>query len=274
MSQRLKEVKKRKQKAKLQRLMREADSKGLDRRKHWGMQSKIDEYSEAVTSNIDLSPLEEVLNQFSQENVVTESLFDRIVESLDFKDLFKAEMVDELQEIVTESFKKGGSRVLTEDGDSLSVAFDVKPERIIDQLKGQEIYLKNLGENAREKTRDIIVKGAEEGKSIGEMQDEILNGVEDMTEARAETIARSEVVKASSEGTDEAMEQAGIDEVVWDATINRQTCDKGSFSVTVNGTEYTSCRELNGVEFDRGSAPKPVSSSHPNCRCALLAITD
>jgi hypothetical protein len=259
---------------KAKRRLEQSDEE-LDRRKHWGVETRVDEYKETVLDNIDLSQLEETLDSFNEENMVTEGLFDNIAGQIDFSSLFAAGTVDELKGIVAEMFEKGGSRVLTTDGDTLSVDFGEAPERIMDQLEQQEIFLKNLQEDAEEKVRDVIVKGSEEGKSIGEMKDEIMDGVENMTEHRAETTARSELVKASNEGTEAALDEAGIDSVMIDASVDRQTCDEGTFSWSgSDGTEYTSCREWDGKTFDREDSPNIPRASHPSCRCALIADLD
>jgi len=268
------DAERRRQLAKAQMLVRK-NSEDLDRRKHWGAETRMQEYQDAILESLNLEPLEDALDSFSQENVVTESLFDRLSQSIDFKGLFADNMIDELQEILVKTFKQGGNRVLTVDGDSLDVAFDVQPERIVDQLQSQEIYLKNLAEDAQKRVRESIIKGAEEGKSIGEMKDDILDDVEGMTEHRAETIARSEVIDASNKGTEEAMDKVGIKEAVIDASIDKQTCEKGSFSWTASdGSEYTSCQEWNGEKFDREELPSIPKDSHPNCRCAILVATE
>lgn len=268
------DAEKRKQLAKAQRLMRQ-NKEDLDRRKHWGAKTRMQEYQDAVVNSLDLEPLEEALDSFSQEALVSENLFDRLASQIDFTDLFKASMVDELQEILVKTFKQGGSRVLTVDGESLDVAFDVEPERITDQLRNQEIYLKNLAEDAQERVRDSIIQGAEEGKSIGEMKDDIMEDVEGMTEHRAETIARSETIEASNKGTETAMDEAGIEEAVIDASLDNQICDEGTFSWHgPDNTEYTSCKEWNGVKFDREDLPSIPKDSHPNCRCSILVATD
>lgn len=259
---------------KAKRKLEQSDDE-LDRRKHWGVETRVDEYKETVLENIDLSELEETLDSFNEENVVTENLFDNIASQIDFSSLFAAGTVDELKGILVEMFEKGSSRVLTTDGDTLSVDFDQAPERIMDQLEQQEIFLKNLQEDAEEKVRDVIIEGSEQGKSIGEMQDEIVDKVEGMTEQRAETTARSELVKASNEGTEQALDEAGIESVMVDASIDRQTCEKGTFSWrSSDNTEYTSCREWDGKTFDRENSPNIPRASHPNCRCALLADLD
>lgn len=258
---------------KAKRKLEQSDEE-LDRRKHWGVETRVKEYKETILDNIDLSQLEDTLDEFNQENAVKESLFDNIAAQIDFSSLFAAGTVDELKGIVAEMFEKGSSRLLTTDGNTLSVEFGEKPERIMNQLEQQEIFLKNLQEDAEEKVRDVIVNGAEDGKSIGEMKDEIVEEVEDMTEHRAETTARSELVKASSKGTQSALEEAGVEEIMWDASDDRQICDPGTFSTRAEGEEFTHCGALDGEVFDRRESPTPVSDTHPNCRCAVLVVTE
>ena len=271
MSQRIEERKKKARLVKAKRRLERQDE--LDRRKHWGVETRINEYRDTIVDNIDFSELEDVLDQFNEENIVTEDLFDNIASQINFSNLIKAETVDELQRIVAEMFERGSTRVLTVDGESLSVSFDEKPRRLVNQLEQQEIFLKNLQEDAEEKVRDIIIRGSEEGKSIGEMQDEIMEGVESMTKHRAETTARSELVNASNEGTKAAMDEAGIEEGMIDASIDSQTCEPGSFSTRVNGETVTSCREWDGEVVERSEMPNIPRDSHPQCRCALLIIT-
>lgn len=274
MNSKMDEVERRKKLTEANKLRRtlEQNKDELDRKKHWGVETRADKYKETVVDNIDFSELEEVLDQFEDEKVVTESLFDNIASQISFENLFKAEVVDELKGIIGEMFERGSSRVLTTDGETLSVSFDEAPRRLMDQLEQQEVFLKNLQADAEERVKQSIKQGAEEGKSIGEMKGDIMDDVEGMTEQRAETTARSELVKASNEGTEAAMEEAGIEEVMVDASIDRQTCDPGTFDVTIEGETYTSCREWDGEVFDRRSSPSIPRNSHPNCRCALIAV--
>lgn len=235
------------------RLMR----RKIDSKKYWGVGVNIQQYRDTVVDSVNTEPLRDALQGF--ESTLTESLIDDLMQQIDFSQLFEAVVLDKLQEVLAESFKKGGSRVLTVDGEKLD-PFDVSPERIIGQLQQQEIFLKNLSNDAEERVRDILVQGVEQGKTIGEMQDDIVTGVEDMVESRAETIARSEVIKASSRGTEEAMKEAGVERVIWVSAEDDRVCEF--------------CQDLNESIWDREEAPQPVSDSHPNCRCILVADID
>lgn len=247
------------------------------KRSYWGTGKKIGEYQDAISDALDTEELESAIDSVTDnrrnEKVISESLIDDLVASLDFDALFDAAVVSQLEELVMESYKEGGSRLLTTDGDKLD-PFDVSPRRIVDQLKGQEVYLRNLSRDAEERVRSTLEQGVEDGRTLSDMRDDIVNGVEDMTEQRAETIARSEITKASSKGTQQAMEEAGVETVQMFAEIDDRTCESGSFEWRGPDGTYTSCREWHREEFDREDAPTPVRDSHPNCRCALLVVTE
>jgi len=253
------------------------DGDEATKRAYWGTGVKIEEYRDAIVDAVDTDPLEQVINDVSderrEERVVTESLIDRLIEAIDFEDLFASSMIEELKDVVMSAYKEGGSRLLTVDGEKLD-PFDVSPERIVDQLQTQDVYLKRLSSDAEERVRQSLEQGVEQGKSLSEMKDDLVGDVEELTEHRAETIARSEVTKASSKGTQQAMDEAGVERVKVLAAIDDRTCEQGAFEWrSSDGRTFTSCREWHDEEFRREDAPTPVRDSHPNCRCALVVVT-
>lgn len=245
----------------------------IQTRAYWGTDTKIKEYKNAVTDSVDLDPLRDALDDFKRENIKRESLIQNLMGSIDFQGLFATSMVENLREIIAETYKQGGSRVITVKGNKLEVG-EVDPRRIQDQLQSQDIYLKNLSDDAQERVRDSLVQGANEGKTVSDMKDDILNDVDSMVDHRAENIARSETIEASAKGSKQAMEEAGVDKVTMVAEIDQRNCEEGSFSFKANGKEYTSCPEWDGEVFDREDAPTPVKSSHPQCRCAVAAYVE
>lgn len=244
------------------------------KRKYWGTGKKIEEYRDVVVESVNVAPLKDVIDSISDdrrsEKRVSENLVKTLMQSVDFEELFERAVVERLRELVAESFKEGGSRLLTVGGDSLD-PFDVDPVHIVDQLESQEIFLKRLSSDVEERVRQILLNGVDQGKSLQDMRSELVDGVESLTESRAETIARSEITKASSRGTEQAMKEAGVEQVQMLAEIDDRTCEPGTFEwESVDGRTFTSCREWHRAEFSRDDAPRPVRDSHPNCRCALL----
>jgi hypothetical protein len=78
-------------------------------------------------------------------------------------------------------------------------------------------------------------------------------------------------VEASNKGTEQALDKANIEKAMIDASLDSQTCEPGTFNVTIEGETYTSCREWDGLIVDRRNLPQIPSESHPNDRCAILA---
>jgi len=154
------------------------------------------------------------------------------------------------------------------------------------------------------KMKDILKRGLGFGLSIPEMRDNLLNYIHGISAARAELIARTEVLKASNLGYWRGMVQSGVVEgKQWLATADRDTCphcakmdgatmplEKPFFKLGdslrppmidpewgnwVDGSgnwvetegEAATAQEM---KFDYEEIMYPPL--HPDCRCTLLAI--
>lgn len=154
------------------------------------------------------------------------------------------------------------------------------------------------------KMKDILKRGLGFGQSIPEMRDNLLNYIHGISAARAELIARTEVLKASNLGYWRGMVQSGVVEgKQWLATADRETCphcakmdgatmplEKPFFKLGdslrppmidpewgnwVDGSgnwvetegEAATAQEM---KFDYEEIMYPPL--HPDCRCTLLAI--
>lgn len=80
-----------------------------------------------------------------------------------------------------------------------------------------------------------------------------------MTKARANRIARSEVIRASAAGTKQAMTEMGVKYYIWITAQDRDVCPI--------------CKKIARRRYVVGDAysPMPVKDSHPNCRCAIVS---
>jgi SPP1 gp7 family putative phage head morphogenesis protein len=103
-----------------------------------------------------------------------------------------------------------------------------------------------------------LVDGLIQGKSPREIAGSLSDDL-DLSRSRAETIARTEVIRAHAEGQLDSMQQLGVDavgvQVEWLATEDGNQCDE--------------CSDLEGtvlpIDEARGMLPR-----HPNCRCCWL----
>jgi len=198
------------------------------------------------------------------------------VASLDFNNLFRAEIFIVLGEILESTFNKGGRRVFDTKGEPIEVDFNSVKNRDAVQalLTSQRSYFVNLTEDIRDKIFEELQVSLEKGEGIPQATKRVMKAAEGLSKHRAQTIARSEIIKASSLGTQNSLEAAGIEEAFYLPTPgNDNGFDKKVAEV---------CRQ-NHTGKQRGpykfgeyqpypvrSVPIPVRDSHPNCRCTII----
>lgn len=144
----------------------------------------------------------------------------------------------------------------------LKMRFDATNQRVIDWADRHAAELiDGISESTREAINNAVADALERG-SIKDLYDEILDAVGN--EARAELIARTEVMTAANEGQREGWRQAvesGLladdARVAWIATGDASVCPI--------------CDELDGQVRDMdGQYPDPGGDGppqHPRCRC-------
>jgi hypothetical protein len=138
--------------------------------------------------------------------------------------------------------------------------FDVSDPRAVQWAKDHAAELAvGISDTTRERIANAIAR-AEAGEGLDEVYNEVLAAVGD--EARAEVIARTEIMTASNEGQRQGWEQAADKGLldpdsrrVWIATEGAcPLCD------ALDGKEA----DLDGEYPDDGGEGPPL---HPNCRC-------
>lgn len=105
----------------------------------------------------------------------------------------------------------------------------------------------------------VLANGMLQGSSPRKIAREMVDTVDNLGRVRARTIARTEIIHAHAEGSLDAYEQLGVEEVgvrvEWAATDDDKTCPL--------------CEDLEGKTFTikgaRGRIPR-----HPNCRCSWI----
>lgn len=104
----------------------------------------------------------------------------------------------------------------------------------------------------------IVAEGIAAGKHPYEIADD-LDGELDIGLARAQTIARTEVVRAHSEGQLDSFEALGVDgvevEAEWRTASDDRVCEQ--------------CSDMEGEVFSVADA-RGMIPVHPNCRCAFV----
>lgn len=120
--------------------------------------------------------------------------------------------------------------------------------------------LKGITDQMSVKMSSILAQGLAEGRSPFSVAKELKKEL-DISKNRANTIARTEVIRAHHEATINVYEQYGVDGVKiqaeWQATNDDRVCLKCS---TYDGRKYS-------LDDVRGMIPV-----HPNCRCVALPV--
>lgn len=248
--------------------------RSINRKKYYGLGVEIERYQDAVEKAVDVEDAVKVLKARQTEGrTVTEGLVDDIVERVKVVDLSNAsELFNEIQGTFSDSFKKGTRRLFTKDGDRVDVDQFVDEGEVSELMQDQAEYFDNLQSDLDEELTETVRRGMEEGKDPREIADDLEQTSSNVSRNRADTIARSELTKASSAGTKSSMDRAGIEEFMWLSARNPNVCESGSFQTNINGQTFTSCRELDGTVWNKdGNHPVPVEHSHPSCRCTLIA---
>ena len=116
--------------------------------------------------------------------------------------------------------------------------------------------LKGITDEMSKQIMAEITDGMLRGDSMDKVAKAIDDRIDSIGRARAETLARTETMKAFNEGSLTQYDKHGITEVEWLAAPGERTCDE--------------CMSLDGQRFPIDS--KPDCPLHPNCRCVLLPV--
>lgn len=140
--------------------------------------------------------------------------------------------------------------------DSFARPVDVEKVKLLADRAFDE--LENVTSDMSNKMSRVLTDGLVEGKGPHEVAREMADEV-DISRARAETIARTELIRAHAEGQLTAMENLGVEEVgaaiEWSTTGDSKVCED--------------CAALQGVVLKIDEA-RGMLPQHPNCRCAWI----
>jgi SPP1 gp7 family putative phage head morphogenesis protein len=149
-----------------------------------------------------------------------------------------------------------------EDEADIGVSVDLVNERAAEWAATRAAALvTDISDNTRDMLQSAVADAIEQGMGSRELAERI-SGSLGFSEARAETIARTELIRASNAAALEAFKQSGVvDGKSWLTAGDDQV------------EEDCEMNEADGViplddDFSSGDDSPP---SHPNCRCALQA---
>jgi len=168
------------------------------------------------------------------------------------------------KEYIKQAYEKGNAAG-NKDLKSVGISFEIPPDiHALDFLEGYQFDLiKGVSEDLKKEIKRVIRDGIINGKSMREVVKE-LKHVFDARKWRLNTIARTEVIRASNYGRYEAWKKSGV--VVgkeWVTAFDDRTCPE--------------CASMDG---DQAPLEKPFRNgvlmppAHPNCRCTAVPIID
>ncbi len=118
--------------------------------------------------------------------------------------------------------------------------------------------LENVTDDMANKLSRVLSDGLVQGKNPREIGLDIADEI-DVSENRAQVIARTEIIRAHAEGQLEAFEKLGVDEVgvdvEWSTAGDLRVCPE--------------CAELEGTVYSIEDAHGLIPY-HPQCRCSFL----
>lgn len=155
------------------------------------------------------------------------------------------------------------------------VEFDLTDPRVIEFLQERGRKIVGINETTRQAIVQAIAAGETAGDGIRQIAARIRQVFAEASSLRARTIARTELLSASNEGSLDGARQSGVPDLrkMWLATSDDRTRDTHR---DIDGAEV----ELEEA-FDVGGAamlypgdPAGPASETINCRCTLLYVTE
>ena len=164
-----------------------------------------------------------------------------------------------IEMIYREGAKKMKDRIVQRVGASADV-FDVSNAHVAKRARSAALDLAQSTldtttkavNDALDQTRESLAEGIEEGEGMRKLTNRVKEIFESAEQHRAERIARTESVRASTEGLrDQAVESGVVKSFEWISTSD--PCPL--------------CADMNGKEIPLNGDLPPL---HPNCQCQLL----
>lgn len=101
-----------------------------------------------------------------------------------------------------------------------------------------------------------LAVGSSQGWSIDRMVNSMMADVDVGLKNRMVTLVQTESAKLAEDAAQLAFEEAGVEELMWLATLEINTCKQ--------------CADLDGQTWPIKEAPVPNEDTHPNCRCTRV----
>ena len=162
---------------------------------------------------------------------------------------------------------------------SLGIDWNIENPAVASFIREHSYYFaERISTTTRESIRKVMNQANEEGWSLARMIEEVQSVYGGWAANRAEMIARSETIRSSNAGEEEAFREAGIDVKEWYASLDERTC---RFCAEMHGTQIAvgSAFQVDGAVMEIGGrrlvmdyGDVKYAPLHPDCRCTILPV--
>ncbi len=225
---------------------------------------------------------------------IAEHLDKRNIKTLEIKDyqqtLDEAILTKRIEQTVDRNMSSNITEVMSEGAEgtrrTLGYGFGLTNEEAVKYAKTHTSKLSgSIAKTSVQTVRETISQGIADGKDLRKVRSELMEKVEGWSEARAETVARTETLKAANEGSLAIMKKAGIEYKQWLAAPDAcPHCKALSEQVSAMSDDYMmNDHSMNVATQERpgyigadtrsnsyGDMPTPPI--HPRCRCTIAGI--
>lgn len=246
-------------------LLRKKEKRKLHQKGNYGTKTEINKYRGKIVEYLyDEKVLEEQLEAVT--NYKKENLVDSFKKYLNTVEQNIRDLTKEAGKIIDRTYKKGTERVIDKDGNKIEAEEPDKdtPERLTQQ---QQTHYRNLTKANSRAVNNVIEKGLEKGKSEEEIAKDIKKVSKRITENKARTISRTEITKSHRLGQIDTLKETDFENYNFIHSNDSKVCPICKDLQGPNGKEYIYSLEHAG---DKNN-PLPVSHSHVNCRCCVIA---
>jgi SPP1 gp7 family putative phage head morphogenesis protein len=166
----------------------------------------------------------------------------------------------QINRYIKQGYTKGAIRA-DMDLSALGIAISFEPFPIDFQAVGVLVdnnfsLVKNANSFMKKEMLRHISNGILEGKSIYKIQRDLRTTIK-LTKLRATTIARTEIIRAYTQGAINQYKKVGVKKFKWICAYDDRTCER--------------CASRDGKKYSFGEPQPPL---HPGCRCTVAPIVD
>lgn len=186
-----------------------------------------------------------------------------------------------LNQAITAAFEQGAVSMIAEAG------VDTEPltsQAARDYIQSYQFDLvSGITETMADQMRTTIDAGLEQGKTINQIQQELVDKVPEVSMARAETIARTETARASQNGALEQAKELGFEGKQWLLSGNPCGLCEGAAAALagtttpINEPFFAAGTTIAGTDGKVYTLARPVMAAcelHPNCNCTHTTVQE